>query len=286
MANRISVEIKPIDERNIGDLVRMKEQFHWNQTSDDIKNILKVTPDGSFAAYIDGNMVGTITTIKYGLDLAWIGMMMVDPNHRRRGIASRLMETALKYLDASGVKEVKLDATPEGYPLYESFGFIPECSIERWECNSVTGMRKVSESLDESEFPALRELDRIAFGADRWTLLNILAKGSDPLITPMVSKSKSGKLDGYAFARRGSNAWYAGPIVAATQDAAISLLNTIMACLRNEKLYIDYNTGFKLDPAFFPSCGFKKQRELTRMCLGKSGKTSDIVFGIAGPELG
>ena len=61
-------------------------------------------------------------------------MVLVDPQHRRRGIATRLMETALAYLDEK-VAVIKLDATAEGNPVYEKFGFKTESLVERWRGN-------------------------------------------------------------------------------------------------------------------------------------------------------
>ena len=49
-------------------------------------------------------------------------MVLVDPQQRRQGIATRLMNVALDYLKDK-VATVKLDATAEGKPVYEKFGF-------------------------------------------------------------------------------------------------------------------------------------------------------------------
>ena len=84
-----------------------------------------------FVALMDDDLVGTITTTSYGTELAWIGMMLVHPDFRRRGIATALMKAGLDYLRGGGVRCMKLDATPAGQPVYEKLGFQPEWSIER-----------------------------------------------------------------------------------------------------------------------------------------------------------
>ena len=47
------------------------------------------------------------------------------PEHRRQGIARRLMDTVLDWCRANGVDAVVLHASVEGRPLYESMGFSP-----------------------------------------------------------------------------------------------------------------------------------------------------------------
>ena len=77
-------------------------------------------------------VVGTAATISYNGGFAWIGMVLVDPEWRGKGIGTRLLEKAIEYLDGCGVPTMKLDATPQGQPLYEKLGFVCEFEIERW----------------------------------------------------------------------------------------------------------------------------------------------------------
>jgi uncharacterized repeat protein (TIGR01451 family) len=51
-------------------------------------------------------------------------MVLVDVDHRRRGIGRALLTHALDYLDRRGIQTVALDSTPEGQPLYASLGFV------------------------------------------------------------------------------------------------------------------------------------------------------------------
>lgn len=47
----------------------------------------------------------------------------VEPAHRRRGIARRLMEQIIAWAPATGIVRLVLHASTEGRPLYESLGF-------------------------------------------------------------------------------------------------------------------------------------------------------------------
>jgi hypothetical protein len=228
-----------------------------------------------------------VTTISYEKELAWIGMMLVDPFYRRRRIGTALMETALSYLRGIGIAPIKLDATPAGRPLYESLGFMVEGRIERWE--GIAPEFSMNDGLEKGAElrPAIDELDQRAFGVDRRALLDRLIK--DCPVKPLMVRTPDGRPEGYALARLGTKAFYIGPVVAKGKEAALLLLDGMLSQLAGEKIYLDFNTAFPIKPIEeLIRRGFVKQRDLQRMRFGRENGTgtSDLVFGIAGPELG
>lgn len=55
-----------------------------------------------------------------------VGYMMnvvTTPEYRRRGLARRVTQAALQWLEEQGIQRVALHATEMGQPLYESLGF-------------------------------------------------------------------------------------------------------------------------------------------------------------------
>ena len=105
----------------------------WNQTPADWRRFLELEPSGCFLAEWEGAPAGTATTLVHGPELAWIGMVLVHPDYRRRGIGRALLEHCLGHLQARGVQCIKLDATPLGQPVYERLGFRAEWTLARWE---------------------------------------------------------------------------------------------------------------------------------------------------------
>jgi len=97
----MQVEIRLLLESDIPAAMQLKEAAGWNQTEDDWRRLLRLEPNGCFCAIKDGRFVGTTTTTTYGDELAWVGMVLVDPQHRRQGIAAKLMSVALDYLPES-----------------------------------------------------------------------------------------------------------------------------------------------------------------------------------------
>ncbi len=92
--------------------------------SSELRGWLAVTPTGEAVStcglVIDqhppgpGNLSG-----KTG----YIMNVVTDPAYRRRGLARRLMQVALAWLDEWGIQRAELHATDMGRPLYEELGF-------------------------------------------------------------------------------------------------------------------------------------------------------------------
>jgi hypothetical protein len=247
--------------------------------------LLQLAPTGCFAFEVNGHVVATVTTITYGGALAWIGMMLVAPDYRRRGIGTQLLSTALDHLQTAGIGAVKLDATPAGRSLYEVQGFVSEGLIERWETVAHNQLVNCDLSLYTEIRQKIHALDRSVFGVDRTRLLDALI--ADAVIVPQVVMTSDGRLQGYALARRGLAATYIGPIIAQDESTALDLLDRMLEQLNGGRVYLDLHRGCGATGEGLIKRGFVKQRELLRMHYGNDqAATSSLVFAITGPELG
>lgn len=281
----MQTEVRLLSESDIPAALRLKELAQWNQTEDDWRRLLFLAPNGCFCATIAGEVVGTTTTTTYGLELAWIGMVLVEPDQRKLGIGKRLMQAALDYLSGIGVTTIKLDATPAGRPLYERLGFKEESLVERWEGIAEPADVTCSTLESEARNEALA-IDREAFGADRSKLIELLIR--DSCLPPLKATAADGRLSGFALARPGSNVVYLGPVVANGADAATSLVEGLLNYTAGQKVFIDLNTNFREGRKILSERGLMKQRDLVRMSYGKERRagSSPLVFAISGPETG
>jgi predicted N-acetyltransferase YhbS len=220
-----SFVIRPLTPSDVTAADELRRLAGWNQTEADWLRLISYEPRGCFAAEWDGALVATVTTTTYGSALAWIGMMLVHPDFRRRGIASALMRQAMATLEEQGIACIKLDATPAGAPVYQRLGFVPECGLHRWEFEAPNGAAgncggaepavcSRSENVDEF----LLQLDADAFGVDRSSWLRELA--ADAFV--------EAEQDGYGLLRRGSRADALGPVVAATAGAAREIITRLL----------------------------------------------------------
>ena len=281
----MQIEVRLLRESDIPAALRLNELARWNQTENDWLRLLRLEPNGCFCATMDGDVVGTTTTTTYRPELAWIGMVLVDPERRQLGIATKLMNVAMVYLTKTEVTTIKLDATGVGFPLYQKLGFKEESLIERWA--GAAGLESVAGlPLDTEAHRQALVLDREAFGADRSKLVEMLI--DDYYIKPLIVKNLEGRLTGYGLARHGTAAVYIGPLLATEREGAATLLDGLLSQMPGQRVYIDLNTEFDGCRQLLADRGFVKQRDLIRMSYGKQSKagSSPSIFAIAGPEVG
>jgi len=262
---------------HIAAAMRLSRAAGWNQTEADWLRLLELEPQGCFGLFRDDLLVSTTTAFCYGRKLAWIGMVLTDPEFRGRGYARRLMEHALGFVEARGVEWIKLDATAMGRPLYRKLGFEDEGPVERWAAIAPP----VSGS-DAGDYRPDPELDVRAFGADRSRLLAGLARGPAAALPGL----------GFAFARPGSLAAYFGPCVARSAEAARNLLQWFLERHAGQTVFWDLLPANEAASVLAREFGFERRRELVRMvrrgaAAGSSFEHDDsMVYAIAGFEYG
>ena len=279
----MSVRFRLMTRDDIPAGMRLKDAAGWNQTVGDWDRLLFASPQGCFAAECAGQVVGTATTIIYEGRLAWIGMVIVDPQHRGKGIGTTLLERAIRYLDSRSVPAIKLDATPQGKPLYEQFGFIKEYDVERWAVKRSSGKR-VEGNVSEESHDVL-QLDREVFGADRSGLLRSLTQAAS--VFTLVER-RDGVVAGYTFGRSGSLADHLGPWMARDEVIAAKLLDEFLRRSGRDRVFVDCIRPSPWAVRLVRERGFEFSRPLTRMVRGANTRPSrpELLGAVLGPEFG
>jgi GNAT superfamily N-acetyltransferase len=285
-------KIRVLQPSDVPQGLALSQSVGWNQTPADWSLVIEMNPTGCFAMEVDGVVVATTTTIRYGTDLAWIGMVLTHPEYRGRGYARALMQQALAQL--SDVQTVKLDATEMGAPLYKQLGFVDECAIERW----IRPPLPSAPASAEAYIPQ-PELDHEAFGADRSVLLHRLAqfeaaaistvgqvdnlrRVGNPPVRPLPTGAQTASLHHTtAFAIGRGNRF--GPCVSRSKEAAEQLTRWFLGQHPNEEILWDLFPENNLAQ----SLGFMLSRHLTRMIRGRHLKDDhSLIYAGAGFEFG
>jgi len=301
---------------------KLRRLAGWNQTLEDWQRLRSLEPAGCFVALHGQTVVGTVTTTTYGTELAWIGMMLVHPEHRRKGIATQMMELALGYLKTRGIQCVKLDATPAGRPLYEKLGFALDSNLTRHRRVAVDehttsslpqpdppgDKREIAPALEgfrgsdhecssrrdllvdpprdlrPNDWPAVEDIDAAALGARRSPLLCALARDSlRALVWP-----PDGPISGWGLLRAGSTADYLGPVECLTDEAFTALSWLLVRSAATRNVIWDVPDDHLLARNTAQALGFAPVRPLTRMYWGAkiSPPAPQTLFAIAGPAVG
>jgi len=244
----------------------------WNQVPRDWALFIA---EGAGRAIDDGQeaLAATAAVIRYGADLAWISMVLVRPDMRRRGHATALMRWAVDTLD--GTRCAALDATPAGREVYRRLGFRDLWGFARWSLPELPagGARP----LRDDDWPAVLALDAAAFGAPREALLRDFAARSPGFVLYGA---------GFALTRDGARGPQVGPVVARDDDAARALIASARAALPGDAV-IDLPDARPGLGAWLASQGGTMQRPFTRMALGADTPgDAALLAAVAGPEFG
>lgn len=274
-------------EADVAGADELRRLAGWNQTPEDWQRLLALEPDGCFAARASGKILGTVTTTTYGDTLAWIGMMLVHPEQRRRGIGRALMERTLAYLKARGIRCIKLDATPLGSPLYEKLGFVPESSFTRSERTAGSDLdypAADTRELTQADWAAVEKIDAVAFGIARLRVLRRLAEGSRGIVVWPAQ----GTVAGWGMLRSGASADYIGPLACPELPGAMSMLARLVRIAGTRNVFWDVPVASDHAHAAADYFAFLPLRPLTRMRLGPDIVRDDCrtELGIADPSLG
>jgi predicted GNAT family acetyltransferase len=279
-----------MNEQDVPGGLRLNTLSGWNQTAADWRRFLENSPCGCFVMEHERKIVGTATTISYESRFAWIGMVLVDPEFRKHGIGTELLRRAIEYLDSSGISTMKLDATPQGKPIYTKLGFVEEYEIERWILKRPPGTDSTAHSstrapLRETPREQMFRLDEELFGADRSFVLRALCEEAPEFATAVWEEEL---LQGYAFGRHGLFADHFGPWMARTRTVAEKLLQEFLGTSSRETLIVDCLKSNSLALALLRDCGFAPSRLLTRMFRGPNAYTGkpESFCAILGPEFG
>ena len=285
MMEKVKPEMRVMTEADVAFGMKLKNIAKWNQIPADWKRFVALEPEGCFVAVLDGEDVGTVTTTTYGTKLAWIGMVLVPPEHRRKGIGTALLNHGLDYLKKKGVECIGLDATPMGNKLYLTLGFWEDFALERRQGHGQAVESKGVQAMGADELDAVAEYDAKRFGVPRPNVLKLLHRDYPELC--WVAKD-AGDIRGYVMMRPGLNAHQIGPWVASDAATAEELFKTALKAVAGKPIFFDVVIPNQAAVAIAAKYGFELQRPFVRMFLGENRYPADTtqMYTISGVEKG
>jgi ribosomal protein S18 acetylase RimI-like enzyme len=274
----------PLTAADVAGGLALSDAARWNQTADDWRLFIE-HGRAMGCRSPSGELIATAATLTYGGNLGWISMVLVAEGWRHRGLAVRLLDDAIKSLQAAQITPV-LDATPAGAAVYRRLGFRAGFELERWEgpggidAGRVEGAAQArAATLDDLD--AIAALDRSALGIGRGFLLQAFLQRPDA----RAWVAHDGR--GFTIARGGRRATQSGALVCGVGAGALELLKAAWASLAGP-VYLDVPVRWASVSAWLEQRGFVRQRPYTRMSLGSAAALTagDRMFVLAGPEFG
>lgn len=266
--------------------LRLCRASRWNQTERDWAQFLKLQPHGARVAVRAGRVIGTVATVTYENRFGWIGMVLVDPAERGRGVGTQLLQKGVEVL--AGIGCLRLDATPAGHGLYLKLGFQDEYGLARMQrAPAVASVRQAAgvRLMLARDLAAVATFDLEVFGADRSAMLQWLLSGAPEYARVL---EEGGALRGYSFGRHGFDFEHVGPVVAHDHVQAEQLTAACLASAPERPLVVDSARHSPAWLAWLESQGFQEQRPFFRMFKGENAHPGlpERQLAILGPEFG
>lgn len=271
--------IEPIDivELGVDDAqagLALSAEAGWNQNEADWRFFLS---KGVVFGVRDGTrLVATAALLPYSAGNAWISMVLVTADFRRRGIATKLVDACLNVAKLRGLT-TWLDATPAGATVYGPLGFMPTLQLRRMR------LAKPQEAdatwqLSAGNLEALVVRDASAMGFDRSTLLSEFAARSGSRVASGVQAT--------ALVRDGRIARHIGPLLADRADQALALVDAIVRSETGPWLIDAVHSQEEFLSGLVQS-GWNIERPFQRMRFGRpTAPPAQLPFAVAGPEFG
>lgn len=278
-------------ERDISYIAESIQHEGWRHTRNDVDRCWRYEPKGCFIAEVQGKLVGHVFSIRYG-KTGWIGLLIVNPEERGKGVGKMLMQNAIAYLQEAGAETIRLEAVEKAIQLYSRLGFKEEFDSLRFrkklkredepKINLRTGIRRIQ----REDFEDVSKFDSQYFGSGRRHVLQSLYE-DNPQLCYIAKEDR--KTRGFIMGRKTQAAHWIGPWISQDSETAEGLLNAFIDALEEE-------TELRLGMPALNTEGVSLMRELNfeltgksvRMVLGKQQHKGDLegVYGIGGPEKG
>ena len=238
----------------------------------------------ALAVRADGRLIGCGLAWQWGQEQGSIGMVIVDAAWQRRGIGKRLFKSLLQALEG---RDVMLQATAQGRPLYESLGFTAigqarqfhghwQPPVEAGPTSSLA-TDELTRLLQPQDLPALLAYDQRERGLTRPALLQALLAQMDADERCAVSMDAHGRLCGYGILRRFGRGWVVGPLLADGADRAVALVKRLTQERTGDFVRIDLAADTRAFPAPHTLTQAQAQAGHDRPSAQDHGRDADIL---------
>ena len=276
-----------MESGDLGAALELTRIASWNQLKEDWEAFMEL---GRLRCVKEpgGRIVGTIGLLPLGLEITWISLVLVLPEHRGRGLASRMMHWAVERAREEGWTAM-LDATEAGSHVYRKIGFKTTDKLYRCVLDGAGGTASPGET--ETLFPMTSgdvaeagAWEQSRCGLDRRDLIASWLRGGR--VVGWLGRDASGRLTGFSLSRPGHKAPQMGPAHAEDPESFREHVRRHLAA-RPGPLLMDLTARGLKEARETWGKDLRLEREFLRMGLGSQlPAIPPTQYAIAGPEFG
>ncbi|MFT0532449.1 GNAT family N-acetyltransferase [Castellaniella hirudinis] len=210
----------------IGFAIQLAAAQGWNPGLHDAAAFQVADPGGFFVGELDGAPIGCISAVRYGADHGFIGLYIMQPEHRSKGYGRVLWDAALSHLAA---RSIGLDGVPEQQDNYRKSGFVLAHQNIRYEYKPAPGRPASADDgvtpLEQLPAEAVQDYDGRCFAAPRAGFL--AAWCAQPGTVALAWCNPNGALGGFGAIRPCRIGWKIGPLFADDPAVAQRLMDAL-----------------------------------------------------------
>lgn len=176
------MDIRSATQSEFQTAVRWAINEGWNPGLKDLEAFYKADPDGFLIGIIDGEIVGSISVVKYGDDYGFLGFYIVAPKFRGQGFGLQIWNAGMDYLKG---RTIGLDGVVEQQDNYRKSGFTYAYKNTRFQgvAPDLSSMSKLAPELQirsilSDDYEQILKFDRECFGVARDDFLRFWLTGA------------------------------------------------------------------------------------------------------------
>ncbi|MGE6347672.1 GNAT family N-acetyltransferase [Bacillus mycoides] len=253
----LKMRVERLSREKTEDIVALSSYIGWDYNREEIETILNT---GIVYGVVNEReeLIASAAIILYGETLASIGMVIVHPDYKGRGIGKIITDSCVK--SVSTQTPIMLIATDDGKILYKKIGFRAVSHVSKYICNSYNanyhcvGNEEYIVNYEERDLEEIIQIDKDAFGTNREGFLKYRIIQSEQCI---ITKDAQQNVLGYGISIQTPENKIIGPIVAKNDKMAMRMAHYLVR-EHNGKLRIDVPEGKKDFMKELEIIGFKK----------------------------
>ena len=282
-----ALTLRLMTEDEAGRLVGWAADEGWNPGLHDARIFWDTDPEGFIAAELEGELIGGGTITSYDGAFGFMGLFIVRPEYRGRGLGTQLWHARVRLLQSRlrAGSAIGMDGVLEMQDWYAQGGFRFAHRSIRYEGLGATVERdRRLVPASEVPFERLAAYDARCFPVPRERFLRPWLEQPDGLALAAVDGER---LSGYGLIRRCGVGGKVGPLFADDAEVAEALYAGLAAHLPGEPVFLD------VPEINAWAMGLARRRRMhevfgtARMYLGPRPSLADSrIYGITTFELG